>query len=173
MSGINEGKKNVFGDTVNVDNVDNVVKSLSIDHIGFVQLFPNHHNIVSDISYSIGSSKDLPNGVNIPQNIICGNELDDNQLTCEIRTTGAMQIEDANEEREQESMPAKVNGTSVPQVSMNTKDFTIVPYLTSCVVNNVENQNDWIDEMSDVAESLNSNSSVETDFVNIVDLFCF
>ena len=69
MSGINEGK-NVFGDTVNVDNVDKVVKSLSIDHIGFVQLFPNQHNIVSDISYSIGSSKDLPNGVNIPQNII-------------------------------------------------------------------------------------------------------
>jgi len=70
MSGINEGKKNVFGDTVNVDNVDNVVKSLSIDHIGFVQLFPNHHNIVSDLFYSIGSSKDLPNGINRPQNII-------------------------------------------------------------------------------------------------------
>ena len=77
MSEMNEGKnKNVdnvvhlFGDTVNVDNIDKVVKSLSIDHIGFVQLFPNHHNISPDISYSIGSSKELPNGVNITQNII-------------------------------------------------------------------------------------------------------
>ena len=74
---MNEGKNmnednvvHLFGDTVNVDNVDKVVKSLSIDHIGFVQLFPNHHNISSDLLYSIGSSKELPNGINRSQNII-------------------------------------------------------------------------------------------------------
>ena len=71
MSGMNEGKLTVFGDTC-VDYVDNkevAIKSHSeIDHNGFPKLFPIPHNI--SVLVSILGSKDPTNRVNTPQNII-------------------------------------------------------------------------------------------------------
>ena len=48
MSGMNEGKLDVFGDTVNVNNVDNsnAVKSHDNAHGGFVNLFASQINTV-------------------------------------------------------------------------------------------------------------------------------
>ena len=173
MSRMNEGELTVFGDTCvdcidNVDNVEIVIESRkNIDHDGTLKLSSIQRNISV---LSISGSRKVTKGINNTENIIDGNGLDTNQSSSEIRTAGEMEAKDAGKEGEQEDIPAKSIGALASQVSITNSDLNLAPNLTShCVVNNVEIQNDWINELSDVG-SLNSDPSIETDYENIVDL---